>query len=327
MPREFVTSSGLPEDPRWVRGIEKAGRQMHEKERTNDKEFEEILSSIDFSELKRIFEELYARSGGPPGQMNFVPAENIFLKESVINKNARREEVGEYENLFNLMHVSRTKVRKWWPQKKLRRLAFLHMIIHEEVHAMSHLRVEGLRKGVEENHHSRDRIGYQVHEHKTGSLFSKKSEDIYQFALFNEGAAEHLARRVLKEYLDRDKDFARKKDKEAYEKSLTSPKGVSAYPIPIRLLEEVVRTMSSFVGVDQEVVWRGIHRGMIEGQNLLDKEFQKLVSDCLPPGFIKRLANAKTKEEYVDFIRELQSKKIVPPSGIKERLVSWLKTK
>lgn len=240
--------------------------RMSEKKRPNFlEELESFKRKVDFDVLKNIFRDILDRSGLEGKKVKLV-------EEFGVNPN---DDIGAG---YASGHISVSEEAYYRVDEKIRDVAMLHAIIHEEVHATTD------RKFYLPNSSGYDRLD--------------------RFTQMNEAVTERLALEIAREYIDRThfegglegikERLGTEKDKEKTLEEFFDEK-FGVYQKSRAWLDEFIIALSEYAGVSQKLVWEALVRGAYHQENL--KDFEDFFDEVYYPKFTQNLSRAKRPEE------------------------------
>jgi hypothetical protein len=277
--RQIFSSEGIPYPDEDVHRLEKTFEQ-EVMDREKDPRLEAALDRIKFETLREIFTEHAQRCGIRPEDVNFISRERIFA-------GAPRGAAGFFDTLKNTIGI------KPPPSIFGSDLSVLHVLSHEETHAVSRSE-EFLDLEVDEEAKKID-IGRASSQ--TGYNRFTEKEDLFRY--FNEGVVERFSRQITKEYLDRDRNFAPKEEKQAF---LALVGRFGGYGRNVGMVEAIIRKISSEAGVSEDLVWQGFIRGLFEGEKLDNPELEAEFNSIFKEGFMDKLKDVKGLGDYADLM-------------------------
>lgn len=290
---EFRTAGGSPEDQHWVDEL----RAAESKKGPDDvleisKELRAVYDRVDFKELKAILESMSRRSGVPPEELGFLGPDRLAA--------APFGRQTQQDGFAGRIYLSEKEIRDWASKAKSDwELCALHVLIHEETHAVSKQECVGLREYLANEQASTYSIsGYSrlSHYRRDG-----KEPSSFSYEFFDEGVTDLIAQEVVKEYLYRHPEFAfPEKANRFFKRSFNQ--GISpreSYVKIVRLIEQVI---SERTGVGTDIVHGAIIRGKMSGDDLNDPELHEALSEILTPDVLTELENL-TLITTIDFER------------------------
>ncbi|HEY4510368.1 MAG TPA: hypothetical protein VJJ73_00845 [Candidatus Paceibacterota bacterium] len=310
MPVEFYKKSGEPEDPERLKSRALVYRKRAEAAKKENPELESLLARIDFQWIKRRMETLLSKSGKSPEEINFLGPESVVPGRT-------DGDVAIYRNNANQIFIDLDKIKSVSTERTLLP-NIIHIIIHEEIHAVSRNKCAGLFE--------RDSDGFlrvniqsgytQLHVETGPEAF----EDI-AYCLFDEGVTEKITQELTVDYFKSHPDSYEYKKAQAYYDSDETKK---SYILPTSLVDAMISKIANETGFSKQMVWQAIVRGKIEGEDLSDPDFESMFAEIFTPDFIRSLAEATEEDELrlISMIESLDLEKNDPDllARIKKRI-------
>ena len=284
--REIFKSSGDPEDQEVVREREEQARKYLAEfaERRFSGEFKNFLSSVDFTDLKRLFRRIAERSTVDPETMNFVTAERIIQFDMIMP-------VAAYSPGKNLIFFPYDEIKSNAKELQIDpELYTTFVLCHEEAHATSKIVCRAF---------SEARSDYQ--ERQTG--FAQSIGEKTSFEILEEGVTQKLAMEIFLEYAKTHFDLKRTAD--FMKKLKGAMQGAQEYGSEVKITDLLIRKISGKSGMPEDKVWYGFIRAKYEGERFEDEELQALLAEATTSDFLPKLKYAK-HENIDDLIKDLQ---------------------
>ncbi|QSH39129.1 hypothetical protein JXR01_02360 [Candidatus Kaiserbacteria bacterium] len=198
--------------------------------------------------------------------------------------------IGAYHPDMNKISFSSTHLRE------SSKAALIHTFVHELIHATSYIETEGLKA----------RVGYD------------QGEGIG--AAFNEGVTERLAQQVSMEYAKR--SGISKEMAESVTNALRR-----TYVRWVAFVADIASRIDTYAGVQEGTAWRGMVRGMFEGEFLNNPEFEEFFRNSYGEDFVEAFKKIPTKhvpiEDQIDFDAQFRMRSYYTDEG-KEILRKWV---
>lgn len=307
------------------RVVNSGGQQESEEERLNrqnlgakevekyplDPEIREQLTDFDFLLLRTILEEYYKKSNLDPKRLQPIPLERISGRVTSWSGAMSHDPVrGIIKTNKERLYATATKF-------KLQIKALLeYLLIHEEIHAISRISIEGSATDMEQPVIQRGGFDkferYRAGEGEDTYIQSRES-----YTLFEEGMTDKLALEVYGKYC-----AAKGLKGGEYEnivKFIRENPG-SPYRDAITFIDIFIKRLAAESGTSEELVWGGLVRGKLEGTDLDDKEFEQLFSEMFSDRFLSLLA----KDNFAELEKELKEKPSAEQAKPKRSLTSLL---
>ncbi len=300
--REYLQSSGVPEDPGSVAEHEAEVRQeINETER--DPELERMLAKIDWDWLKQKLASPLQHTDIDPASLNFLTPERITTDDSL--ESEALYSIRDNQLLIKIEEIQ--EVQKQW-QVPLE-LMFLYLIAHEEVHIVSKSECVGL---FGDDPKYTLRTGY--------SLFhgndKDESREFDTYTVLEEGLTDRWAREVVLEYLQAHPDFADAAGTAEFRAKLTDDHWHKKYDLEVSVVEAMIDHLAQETEVKPETVWNAMLRGKLEGEDLTRQDFQQLARQFFSKKFLEQLktvaAEPKEPLKSLSLLKELNMSSIDP---------------
>lgn len=296
MPRQVYYAPGIPEDPEVTKQREQ--NRIDPSRQNWSPEMTRFLEKIDFDLLKSIFAKRAARYGIEEKDLNFIGPERMLKIPGGFYR-------GYYSEKNNTILIAEkepweqnTEDQKLWGNIEIEILA---TIIHEETHAVSKNECVGLiveSSPIEKSQESTKRkiresflytqSGYNRSSDSGMVRYSDKNE-YNVFHALNEGSVEKLSREILLEYLTTKKDQNPEAIKTLSE-TLKNNQQSLGYADEVKLVDAIVRRISSETGKTIADSWDIIVKGLFEGETFDESEAKKLFDNIFGPNFLKDLS-------------------------------------
>lgn len=276
-----------------------------------EQEFYKFLEQVNFNTLDNIFREY--ENFAKDGAQTTVPFPEIS-KDSVVLSSmgsflSKDRKAYLNRSYFDLNEKSIEKHILNVPRK-----AFVfRTLTHELSHVVSKFRQTDSGYTADKKREELYMTGY----------FTSKSIGYTQveksFKLLNEAVIEKFAQQVVLEYLEREKDFLTKKEKEDYREWIKN-KGYP-YSDDVSLLDSLISSISKKITIPENDVWNAFIRGLFEENFLNDKEVQEAFSELYSEDFLKDLTNYKDQFSGVVIENKEASKRILKQLSSKASLI------
>lgn len=294
--REFFTIDQNPEEEEDIAKLEqKSFERILRRANTNEQEnksFQEALAKINFEDLKEMFSADAARSGIDENALNFVEPDTI------INTKRQGEQPSAdayYYMLANRISLDYEGIKECAAEANISpELYLLHVIAHEETHAVSKVSCQGMSQiDRKEINQAKIKTGYKddivvlLDAGEKKKYFHKDS-----FFGFDEGITEKYAREeIMYPYLEKHKDFSSKEDIENLKASLSHKDKNGFYKNEIVMVDAFIRALSRSTGFDTETIWKGMIHGKFSGNTLNENGTYKLVEKMIGMEILDNIKN------------------------------------
>jgi len=253
---------------------EKKEKPLHPKLR-------EIVAEFDFSLLADLLHEYIIKTDKNPADINLIPPEKFHGNDHGMagSYDAKRHDIGlSYDHIWALSNNLDVDTR----------LFALRTLIHEEIHAATD------QKNDSPNLYQ---VGYDQVVGRTRL-----------FGLWNEGVTETLAREILQKYIQATEPESAKEVSLLLHTLETKQSRRVPYRSEVNFVEIFISFLAKQIGLPKDVVRGGVIRGLIEGQQMDEKEFRSLAEEIFPPDFFDDLEQAGSSLTIKRITRELETK-------------------
>ncbi len=294
--REFFTTDQNPEDEEDISKLEQESfERISRRANTNEQEnksFQEALSKIDFKDLKEMFSADAVRSGIEENELNFVEASTIVNTK---REGEQRSADAFYTMLANRISLNYEGIKQCAAEAGVSsELYLLHVIAHEETHAVSKVSCQGIseldRREVGQGSIQSGFKGDIVVPMDAGG--KKKYFHKAAFFGFDEGVTEKYAREeILYPYIENHADFSSKEDLEKHKANLSRKDKNGFYKNEVAMVEAFVRALSRSTGFDTETIWKGMIHGKFSGNTMNEAGTYKLVEKMIGAEILDNIKN------------------------------------
>jgi hypothetical protein len=258
-------------------------------------ELEAALDKIDFELLETIFFNKISK---------YVRGENIrkkFLSRWRIANDELLTSEGLYDADISAIFINTEKLKEHHENTKIQELKILHIVCHEETHALTHFEHTAVdndndfiviqeKIGFDKTLFSINKIPEGASEEEKAEALKNQTLKVEQFFHFlNEGITEKFARRIFEEYVSYKVDLTND-EREEYHTS-------SAYASNVTVFEILCEDVAQKLGVESSYIEEAFYSSMFGGDDLADPELQKAIDEIKYPGFSKYMFNFEFKEE------------------------------
>jgi len=287
---------------------------------------ENIVRSIDFTELKSVFLELTSKSSLADEDVNFVPPQDIF----VVPPGLIRTEGGLAAFMLE-QNVMLVPAQEMLEMREKRgdvhtRQVILYNLVHEYCHAVGANRAEqGPFKGRTDADLREETAAYA----KMQTLIKKDGETEQvidsgnSFVLFNEGITDEIAHRVLEKYLSRKEFFgitaSNLLDKEKEGLFSSAPHMSVDYRTARTFADMLVDRISKLCEMPKDVVWNAVIGDYFRGIGLS----KDLLDEIIGRGFTYNLGESRSASDLKELAKYFNFPD--PRPGAIERLKSYLR--
>ena len=268
---------------------------------------EEFLETVDFNLLRDIFNRIAKKSGLDPENLNFISREQIKASN-------------HYESVFD--HIF-NEVRIGWAHRiehraPLRGLFMLEAVVHEMLHAAT----------LHYSDETGNSVGYDHFKVNPETIGSGVSLGTRSFYLLNEAVTDFLGQEITAEYMKATAFYgsfskfvkacmAQMVDKQFLEKPEISKltedelynkfwEMFSGYRKPVFLLRKLVDLIALETGVDRQVIWNAIVRGMFEGEEFTDERLRSDLESVTYKDFVFDLQRLSNEQDIPEIITKVQ---------------------
>jgi len=330
MSREmFINGRGI-DDARQLYITERKVRRAKEKYGVNDSEFEKLKEQIDWDLLRKIFEEIAAKSGINKKDLNFIgPSQVVNCEEYAEEGDDKRMKIigGLYRSIDNFLILNSNRIRKVSGEKLVdKKLMTLSVLIHEMCHAISfnaHIITDKFNNEFLTGESAVVVDGaYRSSKDSHITKFNKPPEIKHESFndLLDEAITEKLAIEVFDRYINQTGlvsneelgDYHRKYLKKIYREA-DDPKKKddpnekipeSQYSKLVKLMERLCQIVSIRIKVDPDIVWHGFVRGLFYKNTLSDPTIQQWFAEAFSPIFLDELKKVKDVDAFASLLEK-----------------------
>ncbi len=294
--REFFTTDQNPEEEEDIAKLEqKSFERILRRANTNEQEnksFQEALTKINFEDLKEMFSADAARSGIDEDGLNFVKPENIINTKKVTEQPSAD---AYYFMVPNRISLDYEGIKKCADEAGISpELYLLHVIAHEETHAVSKVSCKGIseldRREVDKAHIQtgfKEDILVPLDAGGKKKYFHKAA-----FFGFDEGITEKYAREeIMYPYLEKHTEFSSREEIENLKASLNKEDKTLFYKNEIIMVDAFIRALSRSTGFDSKTIWKGMIHGKFSGATLNEGGTFKLVEKMIGAEILNNIKN------------------------------------
>lgn len=285
--------------------------------------FYTVLDGIDFSYLRKEYEDIARKSGINPDTLNFLEPDRILPYSS----RRRRSGVmlggytrGAYDIESNVSSIDWGLLESAHADEGRAWLLPFHLLkalTHEEAHAVS--------KGVCSDSMSDDEIvqirrtGYEdrkrvyelTKDEEGGEEYFEERVVELNFRAFNEGVVEKLSQEVLTRYVQNanDKNFDAETAKRFLAWHEENPQ-LKSYQDEVLLVESFVSFIAAAANVPESIAWQGVVRGLFEGDAFDTPEIRAAFSEAAGFDLVENLNNVSryTQKEIETLRADIQKR-------------------
>lgn len=208
------------------------------------RELDQLLKEFNFSLLKSLIEERVRSIG--IRDINLTPAEEIFSFKS-------NTALGDHNSNNGQIGINISLLRKYTENIVLRKIMFIRVLIHEQVHAVSTSEISS-------------RVGFSSTDFGPIKITS--------FRLWNEGVTEKLARELMKQYMYSNGNSGEK-----------VPVFLGSYDIPVEFVEFFIKKIAEGTEFDKQTIWNAILKAFFIEGTITDEDLEGI----FPSGFYQEL--------------------------------------
>lgn len=257
-------------------------------------ELENALDKIDFEILQTIFFNKISK---------YVRGEDIrekFISRWRIANDELLSSLAVYDPDMSAIFVNAENIKKNHENTKIQELKILHIVCHEETHALTHFKhttiVNDPHFEIFQERTGFDKIIFSFSKIPMGASKEEKSEAMENstisverfFNYLNEGITEKFARGIFEEYVSYKVDLT-SDEKEEYYKT-------SSYEYNVVVFGVICETIAKKLNTDSSYVEEAFYSSMFGGDDLTDPQLQKALDEVTYPGFSKYLSSFEPKE-------------------------------